>query len=86
MGKMNIERFTEKVQEALAARVAPARLTVPEPAVAVIVAPPQVPLKPFGEQPLGLVRKAALAWIDRTETEGRLAAPLAVRARALFPA
>ncbi|MDD5307472.1 MAG: phospho-sugar mutase [Deltaproteobacteria bacterium] len=41
-------------------------------------------LKPFGEQPLGLVRKAALAWIDRASVEGRLAAALATRARALF--
>ena len=40
--------FTENVHAPLAARVAPARLTVPEPAVAVIVPPPQVPLNPFG--------------------------------------
>jgi hypothetical protein len=40
--------FTENVHEPLVARVAPARLTVPEPAVAVIVPPPQVPLNPFG--------------------------------------
>ena len=30
------------------ARVAPERLTLPEPATAVIVPPPQVPVRPFG--------------------------------------
>jgi hypothetical protein len=40
--------FTENVQEALAASVAPDRLTAPEPATAVIVPPPQVPVKPLG--------------------------------------
>ncbi len=35
--------LTEKVQDALAARVAPVKLTVEEPAVAVIVPPPHVP-------------------------------------------
>ena len=40
--------FTEKVQEALAASVAPDRLTELEPATAVMVPPPQVPLRPFG--------------------------------------
>lgn len=38
----------EKVQEALPAKVAPDRLTVPEPAVAVIVPPPQLPDRPLG--------------------------------------
>jgi hypothetical protein len=40
--------FTEKVQLAEAARVAPARLTVEPAAVAVIVPPPQVPVCPLG--------------------------------------
>jgi hypothetical protein len=40
--------FTLKVQDALAANVAPARLTLPDPAKAVIVPPPQVPVNPFG--------------------------------------
>src|SRR5438552_2094489 len=40
--------FTEKVQEALAASVAPDRLTELEPATAVMVPPPQVPLRPLG--------------------------------------
>jgi hypothetical protein len=40
--------FTENVQELLAARVPPARLTAPEPAVAVIVPLPQVPVNPLG--------------------------------------
>ena len=39
---------TLKVQEAEAARVAPDRLTEDEPAAAVIVPPPQVPVRPFG--------------------------------------
>jgi hypothetical protein len=39
----------EKVQEPEAARLAPAKLTVEEPAAAVIVPPPQVPLRPLGE-------------------------------------
>ena len=37
-----------KVQDALGARVAPDKLTVPVPAVAVITPPPQVPVRPFG--------------------------------------
>src|ERR1035438_9064698 len=40
--------FTAKVHAALAARVAPAKPTLPEPATAVIVPPPHVPLRPFG--------------------------------------
>jgi len=40
--------FTLNVHDALAANVALARLTLPEPAEAVIVPPPQVPANPFG--------------------------------------
>src|SRR5882724_5729541 len=40
--------FTLTVHEAPAARVAPARLAEPEPAVAVIVPPPHDPANPFG--------------------------------------
>src|SRR6266849_2505829 len=40
--------FTEKVQEELVAKVAPDRVTLPEPAVAVMVPPPQLPVRPFG--------------------------------------
>jgi hypothetical protein len=40
--------FTEKVQLADAAGVAPDRLTEPEPAVAVIVPAPHEPVSPFG--------------------------------------
>src|ERR1700691_722250 len=39
--------FTAKVHEALAARVAPERLTLFDPAASVIVPPPQLPVKPF---------------------------------------
>ena len=42
--------MVENVHEALAARVAPERVTLPLPAVAVMVPPPQVPLRPFGEE------------------------------------
>ncbi|HEV2040484.1 MAG TPA: hypothetical protein VGT81_10625 [Casimicrobiaceae bacterium] len=40
--------FMPKVHEALGASVAPVKLMAPDPAVAVIVPPPQVPLSPFG--------------------------------------
>lgn len=40
--------FTENVQEEDAAMVPPDKLTVPEPAVAVIVPLPQVPVRPLG--------------------------------------
>src|SRR5438477_643455 len=40
--------FTPKVHEAPAASVGPARLRLPDPAVAVIVPPPQLPVGPFG--------------------------------------
>ncbi len=40
--------FTLKVQDVLAARLAPDKLMLPDPAVAVIVPPPQLPAKPFG--------------------------------------
>jgi hypothetical protein len=40
--------FTVNAQPALAANVAPARLTLPDPAKAVIVPPPQLPANPFG--------------------------------------
>jgi hypothetical protein len=40
--------LTLKVQEVVLARVAPERLTLPEPATAVIVPPPQEPVRPFG--------------------------------------
>src|ERR1700704_5648251 len=40
--------FTAKVHEVLCARVAPVRLITFVPCVAVIVPPPQVPVKPFG--------------------------------------
>jgi len=40
--------FTEKLHEELAAKVEPDKLTLPNPATAVIVPPPQVPVSPFG--------------------------------------
>ena len=41
--------FTENVQKPFVASDAPERLTLPDPGAAMIVPPPQVPLKPFGE-------------------------------------
>jgi len=40
--------FTEKVHELLVAMVAPDRLMEPDPAVAVMVPPPQLPVSPLG--------------------------------------
>lgn len=40
--------LTEKLQDAPAARAAPESDTVPDPAVAVIAPPPQVPVRPLG--------------------------------------
>lgn len=40
--------FTLKVHDALPARVAPVKLTTLDPAVAVMVPPPQLPVSPFG--------------------------------------
>jgi len=40
--------FTPKVHEALDASVAAVKLMLPDPAVAVIVPPPQLPVSPFG--------------------------------------
>jgi hypothetical protein len=41
--------FTANVQEAPAARLAPERPTLFEPAAAIIVPPPQLPVRPLGE-------------------------------------
>src|SRR5215208_5937251 len=40
--------FTLKVQELFAGSVAPDKLMLPDPAVAVMAPPPQLPLSPFG--------------------------------------
>src|SRR5271155_1559113 len=62
--------LTEKVQEPLVARVAPARLTDEEPAAAVMVPAPQVPVKPLG--------------VETTKPAGRLSVKATpVRATAL---
>ena len=42
------ETFTAKLHAALAARVTPDRLTLPDPAAAAIVPPPQLPVNPLG--------------------------------------
>ena len=43
-----VSTFTLKVQLPLGGSVAPERLTVPDPATAVITPPPQLPDNPFG--------------------------------------
>ena len=52
--------FTEKVQEALAARVAPDRPMTFVPAVAVIVPPPQEPVSPLGVEMISPAGKVSL--------------------------
>ena len=55
--------FTENVHEALAAKVAPDKLTDPDPAAAAIVPPPQVPVRPFGVE---ITRPAGNASLNPT--------------------
>ena len=86
--------FTENVQEELAGSDAPLRLTLPDAAVAVMVPPPHVPVKPFGVEitrPAGSVSLNAtpvrvvmvlLFWIVKLKLvepfSGMLAAPNAL--------
>ncbi len=61
---------TVKVHEALAARVAPDTLTLPDPAAAVIVPPPQLPVKPLGVEtvsPAGSVSVKPIPLRERAE-------------------
>ena len=83
--------FAVKLHEALSARVVPARLTLPDAATAVIVPPPQLPVKPLGVEmasPAGSVpvkpiplRERAVLGFDRLKVSdvlpfnGTLAAP-----------
>jgi hypothetical protein len=83
--------FTLKVHEALVASVAPVKLTAPDPAVAVIVPPPQLPLSPFGVEttrpagsasakptPVNVVARLGLSMVKLSEVDpfsGMLAAP-----------
>jgi hypothetical protein len=83
--------FTLKVHEALDARVALAKLTLPDPAVAVIVPPPQLPASPFGVEttrpagnvsgkptPVNVVAALGLLMVKLSEVapfSGMLAAP-----------
>jgi len=64
--------FAVKLHEALSARVVPARLTLPDAATAVIVPPPQLPVKPLGVEMLGFDR---LKVSDVLPFNGTLAAP-----------
>src|SRR5437879_1458519 len=69
------ETFTVKLHEALAASAAADKLTVLDPAVAVIVRPPQLPVRPLGvatTNPAGImsvkpipVKEALVLGLDR---------------------
>ena len=63
--------FTLKVHEALVAKVAPDRVTLPEPAVAVMVPPPQLPVRPFGA---ATTRPAGSVSVDATPVRGMVLA------------
>jgi hypothetical protein len=63
--------FTEKVQDAPSPKVAPDRLTLFDPEAAVMVPPPQLPVRPFG--------------VDTTRPEGKVSVkPTAVRETVAF--
>jgi hypothetical protein len=62
--------LTEKLHEALAESVAPDNVTVAAPALAEIVPPPQVPLKPFG---LATTNPAGSESLNATELNELLA-------------
>src|SRR5271165_843395 len=51
---------TEKLHDALVARAAPDRLTFTDPAVAVIVPPPQLPVRPLGVDTLSPAGKESV--------------------------
>src|SRR6266700_4974628 len=63
--------FTLKVHEALVAKVAPASVTLPEPAVAVIVPPPHDPVRPFG---VATTRPAGSVSVNATPVRGMVLA------------
>src|SRR6266849_1444009 len=63
--------FTLKVHDALVAKVAPDRVTLPEPAVAVIVPPPQLPARPFGA---ATTRPAGSVSVNATPVRGMVLA------------
>src|SRR5450631_4313111 len=72
--------LTLKVQEPLTAIVPPARLTLPEPATAVIVPAPQVPARPFGVEtttPAGSV-SVTLTPVNAVEAFGLVMVKLSV--------
>ncbi len=61
---------TENVQEELAARVAPLKLIVDEPAIAVMVPAPQLPERPFGVATTTPLGKGSLNSTPLNETNG----------------
>ena len=76
--------FTLNVHEAALARVAPDKLTEPEPAAAVIVPPPQVPVRPLGVETIRPAGKLSVNAMPVSDTV--LAAGLVmVKLNALVP-
>ena len=71
-----------KVQVAFAANVAPARLADPDPAVAVIVPPPQEPVSPFA---VATVRPAGIVSVNPTPVNGVLLGLVMVNVRLVLP-
>src|SRR5580658_2298174 len=59
--------FTANVQEVAAAKLAPDRLTLFEPAAAVIVPPPQLPVNPFGVDTVSPVGRVSVKPIPLRE-------------------
>jgi hypothetical protein len=67
--------LTENVQDALAARVAPVRLALPLPGVAVMVPPPHEPVRPLG---VATTSPAGNASMNATPTSAALALGLVI--------
>jgi len=74
--------FTLKVQEPRIGNAAPARLTPPEPAVAVIVPPPQEPVRPLGE---ATTRPAGNVSVNATAFNARLLGLLMLKVSVVEP-
>ena len=75
--------LTEKVQEELAANVAPDRLTEPDAAVAAMVPPPQEPVRPLG---VATTRPAGSESVKPTPLSDELALGLVtVKLRVVVP-
>src|SRR5262245_9064895 len=74
--------FTLKLQELLAARVAPLRLIVPDPAVAVMVPPPHEPVSPLG---VATTRPAGRLSVNATPVSAVVSGLVIVKVRLVLP-